>query len=399
MGLEKLGPLPQGWEAFQTDEGRTVYINHLTEETTWIDPRDSADRERDPDELPYGWEKGFDPVIGVYFIDHINCTNTLGDPRLAKEVQAQRLAFKASISSEKLAHQERQKTLTLKKSTLDVSRQMIEQSRNDLASLRFKLDETEDQAEREALEKEFAELNHFITEKEAKIQQDEEEHAMLEVKVNEAETILAQLEVLESTIEEPNDNELEAAREATLALDAAREEYEREELERRQLEEELRQLTTAIGIGEEEFEDEDFAPPPQAEEIIVKKSVAEDQPRTRLDLGLELISVRKAVDDQRREIEELKAVKTMFTTQKNPKRTMLTMRTTKGGERYKTLRRVMKNEDFRPTKPEELSFSDKLSFFKQQMSQTGQPAAAAKPKVDPVSHKKTIRPGAPLKLH
>uniref|UniRef100_A0A2K6CAJ9 WW and C2 domain containing 2 n=1 Tax=Macaca nemestrina TaxID=9545 RepID=A0A2K6CAJ9_MACNE len=33
------------------------------------------------DELPWGWEAGFDPQIGVYYIDHINKTTQIEDPR------------------------------------------------------------------------------------------------------------------------------------------------------------------------------------------------------------------------------------------------------------------------------------------------------------------------------
>ncbi|XP_029790022.1 protein WWC2 [Suricata suricatta] len=33
------------------------------------------------DELPWGWEAGFDPQIGVYYIDHVNKTTQIEDPR------------------------------------------------------------------------------------------------------------------------------------------------------------------------------------------------------------------------------------------------------------------------------------------------------------------------------
>eukprot|EP01045_Picozoa_sp_COSAG04_P043881 COSAG04_NODE_14606_length_561_cov_49.030303_1_plen_59_part_10 len=32
-------PLPSGWEARNTDDGRTFFIDHNTQQTTWDDPR------------------------------------------------------------------------------------------------------------------------------------------------------------------------------------------------------------------------------------------------------------------------------------------------------------------------------------------------------------------------
>ncbi|ESO90609.1 hypothetical protein LOTGIDRAFT_123009 [Lottia gigantea] len=34
------------------------------------------------DELPVGWEETYDPSIGVYYINHIQQTNQVEDPRL-----------------------------------------------------------------------------------------------------------------------------------------------------------------------------------------------------------------------------------------------------------------------------------------------------------------------------
>ena len=35
-------PLPSGWEARNTDDGRTFFIDHNTQQTTWDDPRQAG---------------------------------------------------------------------------------------------------------------------------------------------------------------------------------------------------------------------------------------------------------------------------------------------------------------------------------------------------------------------
>ncbi|KAL4679865.1 hypothetical protein H8959_009515 [Pygathrix nigripes] len=52
---------------------------HITENNRLTKPLSFADCVGD--ELPWGWEAGFDPQIGVYYIDHINKTTQIEDPR------------------------------------------------------------------------------------------------------------------------------------------------------------------------------------------------------------------------------------------------------------------------------------------------------------------------------
>uniref|UniRef100_A0A224XQR7 Putative ww domain-containing transcription regulator protein 1 n=2 Tax=Panstrongylus TaxID=65342 RepID=A0A224XQR7_9HEMI len=37
--LDELGPLPPGWEQARTSEGQVYFLNHITQTTTWEDPR------------------------------------------------------------------------------------------------------------------------------------------------------------------------------------------------------------------------------------------------------------------------------------------------------------------------------------------------------------------------
>ncbi|KAL4231016.1 regulation of hippo signaling [Mactra antiquata] len=79
-------PLPDGWEEGRDYDNKVFFINHNTQQTTWIDPRDRYTKPPTfsdcvGDELPYGWEEVYDNQIGVYYVDHMNQTNQLEDPR------------------------------------------------------------------------------------------------------------------------------------------------------------------------------------------------------------------------------------------------------------------------------------------------------------------------------
>ena len=39
-------PLPEGWEKGVNQSGRTYFIDHINEKTTWIDPRDRYVRDK-----------------------------------------------------------------------------------------------------------------------------------------------------------------------------------------------------------------------------------------------------------------------------------------------------------------------------------------------------------------
>ncbi|ORY07706.1 hypothetical protein K493DRAFT_310095 [Basidiobolus meristosporus CBS 931.73] len=50
--MSSRGPLPAGWEERVTPDGKTYYIDHNRQITTWIDPRGSS---ADPSPPPYGF--------------------------------------------------------------------------------------------------------------------------------------------------------------------------------------------------------------------------------------------------------------------------------------------------------------------------------------------------------
>lgn len=79
--------LPPNWEhAYDEVSNRIFYVDHNTKTTTWIHPNDRFTKPRSPrecyegDQLPYGWEKLVDPVIGVYYANHVERKNQFTNP-------------------------------------------------------------------------------------------------------------------------------------------------------------------------------------------------------------------------------------------------------------------------------------------------------------------------------
>lgn len=97
------GSLPPNWEELIDEEtGRPFYVDHNTQTTSWVDPRDvwvkpATFEECVGEELPFGWEEAFDPLVNVYFIDHNTWTTQLEDPR-CNHLQEQRSMLTSFLS-------------------------------------------------------------------------------------------------------------------------------------------------------------------------------------------------------------------------------------------------------------------------------------------------------------
>lgn len=99
--------LPPGWEMAKTSTGQRYFLNHLTQTTTWDDPRKkspSAKQHATPPPpphtaapalgpfknlgpLPDGWEQATTAEGEVYFINHIERTTSWFDPRIPAHAQ------------------------------------------------------------------------------------------------------------------------------------------------------------------------------------------------------------------------------------------------------------------------------------------------------------------------
>jgi uncharacterized protein YbdZ (MbtH family) len=78
-------PLPDGWEEKQTADGQSYYIDHMTQCTTWMDPRPNHYAAFQSFcatlPLPDGFEQSRDARGNMYFIDHNNKQTCWDDPR------------------------------------------------------------------------------------------------------------------------------------------------------------------------------------------------------------------------------------------------------------------------------------------------------------------------------
>ncbi|XP_014241727.1 transcriptional coactivator YAP1-A-like isoform X1 [Cimex lectularius] len=122
--LDELGPLPPGWEQARTSEGQIYFLNHITQTTTWEDPRKTAAAQQQRSQemlntvptsphpptspqphqsknggvsspagsatlgpLPDGWEQASTAEGEVYFINHQTKTTSWFDPRIPVHLQ------------------------------------------------------------------------------------------------------------------------------------------------------------------------------------------------------------------------------------------------------------------------------------------------------------------------
>ncbi|XP_073991858.1 transcriptional coactivator yki isoform X1 [Rhodnius prolixus] len=131
--LDELGPLPPGWEQARTSEGQVYFLNHITQTTTWEDPRkaNAVVQQRASDllnaaasspghstspqphqgkngsagsgsgsnsgtsgaastglgPLPDGWEQATTAEGEIYFINHQTKTTSWFDPRIPVHLQ------------------------------------------------------------------------------------------------------------------------------------------------------------------------------------------------------------------------------------------------------------------------------------------------------------------------
>lgn len=109
-------PLPPGWEMAKTPQGQRYFLNHLLQQTTWVDPRKAnfnashttqltqhtptQSSQHSPNvsmqnlqqsvqniPLPGGWEQAQTPEGEIYYINHVERTTTWFDPRLPLNMQ------------------------------------------------------------------------------------------------------------------------------------------------------------------------------------------------------------------------------------------------------------------------------------------------------------------------
>jgi len=87
------GSLPPNWEELiDKSSGRQYYVDHDTETTSWVDPRDVFFKpfnfdECRGEEFAFGWESTNDASCGEYYVDHKTWSTTLHDPRTRMAIQ------------------------------------------------------------------------------------------------------------------------------------------------------------------------------------------------------------------------------------------------------------------------------------------------------------------------
>ena len=87
QAAEALGPMPQGWERLLTEEGRPFFLHAASRRTQWMDPRLTNLKSGGNEDLPPGWDRVSDPVLGAYYVDHNNQRTTYSPPTPPQQQQ------------------------------------------------------------------------------------------------------------------------------------------------------------------------------------------------------------------------------------------------------------------------------------------------------------------------
>lgn len=110
-------PLPPGWEMAKTATGQRYFLNHLTQTTTWEDPRKKSQggskqqvppppphtaapvlpHTKNLGPLPDGWERATTAEGEVYFINHMERTTSWFDPRIPMHLQKPALINQGNV--------------------------------------------------------------------------------------------------------------------------------------------------------------------------------------------------------------------------------------------------------------------------------------------------------------
>lgn len=95
--------LPPQWEeAKDPRTGRTFFIDHKNQQTTWVDPRHQAPGMSPsalPSELPVGWQMIRDETYGQIFINHIEKKIQAEDPRFPNPLLGKQRMIDAFVSA------------------------------------------------------------------------------------------------------------------------------------------------------------------------------------------------------------------------------------------------------------------------------------------------------------
>lgn len=211
-----LGSLPAGWEKID-QAGRSLFIDHNTHTTTWVDPRTSFLRkptvtEVIPGELPYGWEETNVNGRTVY-VDHIlqkQYETGPWDEKVQQETfeEYEKLAMNPSIMIEYEDLEKRKKgevnECSGKISQLEAAKFGLDSELQDLTDAFEKNngDSLEFDSQRTAFKEKISTLDRDIKRQKSNFEQLASEHALLLSELKQFKDIVRQLKGIELTEEE-----------------------------------------------------------------------------------------------------------------------------------------------------------------------------------------------------
>ncbi|KJE92282.1 hypothetical protein CAOG_03283 [Capsaspora owczarzaki ATCC 30864] len=323
------------WSESTDAAGRRYYIDHAHRITSWIDPRDHPDHPRRPNDLPYGWDFAEDPDVGIYFIDHLSKRNTLDDPRMTQEYQLRQEHFAKLLQEERANLEERRRLLAVQQEEVRAAEALLQKEIQRKALLEEAIRKGKDMGtDTSDLEADLAQLNARIQLGQRALAAVKDAHSNMGEAVAESEQTYKDLQALEASLSVSAADELEAARKVQTEINDSRAQYEADRAVRVALEDQVRTLSVAGGEALHALLDENSeahaangnglvgatagsthtgsATLVNAGSAAEGEQRSETESRTRLELGLELMTMRKMIAEQRKDIDELRQIKALL---------------------------------------------------------------------------------------
>ena len=259
-------------------------------------------------ELPYAWEESWDPVVGVYYIDHITQTH-FNDPPWNESVMEQVIYLHSHLSNETERLNEQRLLETEKKIELEQVEERLhelEEEKKRIEGEIYAVSKGLGDGDSKLLKGELTQINERIEQEQADLNQISRDHQRLVDEVTVVQSRLLELNTANKKLESDNYELANKNKTQNNELEQLRLMIEMEAAQRNALEEYIRQLKQEVLQRYN---------PVIAEEILLNDAKANDEvvdaplpaPGV-LDIREEFMELQARLTEERNERERLKAI-------------------------------------------------------------------------------------------
>ncbi|KAI9208111.1 uncharacterized protein BJ171DRAFT_471805 [Polychytrium aggregatum] len=350
---EALGPLPDGWDKQTAPNGKPYFTKlralactlerttcaacdaGVTKTTTWIDPRTYRVRKHDikqikEKELPYGWDEAFDEECGIYYIDH-NTMSTFLDAPWDPRVRDHILALQQHLKQEEAKLEAQMKEERAQKGKLNESQSKVTQLEATKTKLEKELAQL--QADKQSkgaspgLEKKIADIQARISKIDQELRDERTnlehigaKHTQLAEDNRDFRMRLGELQKLNDKLSGDTQQQLEESKKTNKELQDLHsllqgEAKKREELEAYilRLKGEVLNLTNATPDPSRPATTGTFGVPQKQGQA---DGVGEGDKKTAVERELELLALRRQLENDKKQREQLESMTARLETEK-----------------------------------------------------------------------------------